>query len=221
MEYKEEDFLMLSGIQHFAFCRRQWALIHIEQQWKDNLRTVEGNILHESAHNDGLTEKRGNIIVTRGMPVFSRTMGISGNCDVVEFHEAEDGVPVFGREQKYNPLPVEYKRGKPKDDDVDALQLCAQALCIEEMLLCEVKEGYLYYGETRHRCRVAFNEALRNKVKSIFSEMHELYNKQYTPKVKPSIACNACSLKEICMPKLYKTATVNEYMKQCIKEELL
>jgi CRISPR-associated exonuclease Cas4 len=156
MEYNEEDFLMLSGIQHFAFCRRQWALIHIEQQWQENVRTVEGNILHESAHKDDFNERRGNVVITRGMPVYSRTLGINGVCDVVEFHADSSGVSIFEREGTYLPIPIEYKHGKPKEDDMDALQLCAQAMCIEEMMLCHIDAGYLYYGETRHRHRIEF-----------------------------------------------------------------
>jgi CRISPR-associated exonuclease Cas4 len=219
MEYNEEDYLMLSGIQHFAFCRRQWALIHIEQQWQENVRTVEGNILHESAHKDDFNEKRGNVIISRGMPVHSRTLGINGVCDVVEFHANSNGITIYGREGTYLPIPVEYKHGKPKEDDMDTLQLCAQAICIEEMMLCHIDAGYLYYGETRHRQRVEFNNELRDKVTLIFKEMHELFNKRYTPRVKPSKACKACSLAEICMPKLYKTQTVKEYIDGNIKEE--
>jgi CRISPR-associated exonuclease Cas4 len=219
MEYNEEDFLMLSGIQHFAFCRRQWALIHIEQQWQENVRTVEGNILHESAHKDDFNERRGNVVITRGMPVYSRTLGINGVCDVVEFHADSSGVSIFEREGTYLPIPIEYKHGKPKEDDMDALQLCAQAMCIEEMMLCHIDAGYLYYGETRHRHRIEFNDELRNRVTLIFKEMHELFEKQYTPKVKPSKACKACSLVEICVPKLYKTQTVKEYIDGNIKEE--
>ncbi|MEG1107116.1 MAG: Dna2/Cas4 domain-containing protein, partial [Eubacterium sp.] len=127
--YDEEDYLMLSGIQHFEFCRRQWALIHIEQQWEENLRTVEGNIMHEKAHDGLFTEKRKNIIVTRGMRVFSKTLGISGICDVVEFHRDDlIGVEIFGREGKYCIYPIEYKRGEPKENDADILQLTAQAM---------------------------------------------------------------------------------------------
>lgn len=219
LEYNEEEYLMLSGIQHFAFCRRQWALIHIEQQWQENVRTVEGNILHESAHKDDFNEKRGKVIISRGMPVYSRILGINGVCDVVEFHENKNGVSIHGREGTYLPIPVEYKHGKPKEDDMDALQLCAQAMCIEEMMLCHIDVGYLYYGETRHRQKIEFNEELRNKVVRLFQEMHELYHKQYTPKVKPSKACKACSLADLCVPKLYKTLTVKEYIDGIIKEE--
>lgn len=217
-EYNEDDFLLLSGIQHFAFCRRQWALIHIEQQWQENLRTVEGNILHERAHNDGLTEKRGGIITSRGMAIFSRTLGVSGVCDIVELHKSPDGVQIFGREGLYKPVPVEYKRGKPKENDADILQLCGQAMCLEEMLLCEIQEAYMFYGEIKHRLKVSLDRDLRERVKKILKEMHELYERRYTPKVKPTRSCNACSLVEICMPKLYKTSSVNKYISEHLKE---
>ena len=127
--YHEEDFLAISGLQHFAFCRRQWALIHIEQQWQENLRTVEGHILHENAHDAFFTEKRGTVLISRGMAVQSRTLGVNGVCDVVELHASPDGVPIFGRGGKWLPIPVEYKRGSPKETDADRLQLCCQAMC--------------------------------------------------------------------------------------------
>ncbi|MEG1186178.1 MAG: CRISPR-associated protein Cas4, partial [Eubacterium sp.] len=201
--YDEEDYLMLSGIQHFEFCRRQWALIHIEQQWEENLRTVEGNIMHEKAHDGLFTEKRKNIIVTRGMRVFSKTLGISGICDVVEFHRDDlIGVEIFGREGKYCIYPIEYKRGEPKENDADILQLTAQAMCLEEMLCTSINKGYMYYGERKHRLSVTIDEELREKVKSKFAEMHDYYNRRYTPKVKTSKSCKACSMKDLCLPKL-------------------
>ena len=119
--YNEEEFLQLSGIQHFAFCRRQWALAYIELQWQENVRTVEGHLLHENAHDTAMKEKRGDLIIVRAMPVHSREIGISGECDVVEFHRSKDGIPISGREGKYTVIPVEYKRGKPKSNDVGAL----------------------------------------------------------------------------------------------------
>ena len=143
--YKEEDYLQLSGIQHFAFCRRQWALAYIELQWDENVRTVEGKLLHEKAHDPTNAEKRGDLIISRGMPVYSRELGISGECDVVEFHRSQDGITLFGRDGLYEVIPIEYKRGKPKENDVDILQLMAQALCLEEMLCCQIPFGYLYY----------------------------------------------------------------------------
>ena len=217
--YNEEDFLQLSGIQHFAFCRRQWALAYIELQWQENVRTVEGKLLHENAHDAAIKEKRGNLIVVRAMPVHSREMGISGECDVVEFHRSENGIPISGREGKYIVIPVEYKRGKPKSNDIDALQVAAQALCLEEMLCCDIPYGYIYYGEIRHREKIEFTEELRRKVKDMFTEMHKYYGQRYTPKVKLSKSCNACSLKDICLPVLGKKKSVKGYMDAHLQEE--
>ncbi|TEB05639.1 PD-(D/E)XK nuclease superfamily protein [Pelotomaculum schinkii] len=218
MEYQEEDFLLLSGIQHFVFCKRQWALIHIEQQWQENLRTVEGGILHEKTHDNTIKEKRGDLIISRSMRIFSRTLGITGTCDVVEFHKSRDGVTLYGREGRYKPVPVEYKRGKPKQGNADVLQLCAQAMCLEEMLLCDTTEGYLYYGDPKHRLKVLLDEEIREQVKAICQEMHELYDRRYTPKVKPTKSCKACSLSELCLPKLCKNPSALAYMKKTISE---
>ena len=217
--YKEEDFLQLSGIQHFAFCRRQWALAYIELQWQENVRTVEGHLLHENAHDAAMKEKRGDLIIVRAMPVHSREIGISGECDVVEFHKSGDGIPISGREGTYTVVPVEYKRGKPKSNDVDALQVAAQALCLEEMLCCDIPYGYIYYGEIRHREKIEFTEELRRKVKDMFAEMHKYYGQRYTPKVKWSKSCNACSLKDICLPVLNKNVSVKKYLDSRMKEE--
>ena len=218
MEYREEDFLQLSGIQHFAFCRRQWALIHLEQQWQENLRTVEGHILHEKAHDAFFIEKRGNLLIARGLPVFSRILGVSGACDVVEFHRSADGVSLFGREERYRPVPVEYKRGKPKEHRADELQLCCQAMCLEEMLLCEeIQIGYLYYGEPKRRQEVKLDETLRMQVCSMLEEMHSYYTRGYTPKSKPGKHCKACSLEDICMPRLYSAGSVEQYIKEAGK----
>lgn len=218
MDYNENDFLSLSGIQHFEFCRRQWALIHIEQQWQENLRTVEGEILHEKAHDKLLKEKRGDLIISRGMAVFSKSLGINGVCDIVELHKDKDGVSIFGREGLYNPIPVEYKRGKPKEDDVDILQLTAQAMCLGEMLSCEIDLGYLFYGDINHRIRVDITGELKKRVVEICKEMHRMYDRRYTPKVKTSKKCNACSLKNICLPQLCKNVSVRNYIERSIRE---
>ena len=151
MNYNQEEYLQLSGLQHFAFCRRQWALIHIEQQWQDNLRTVEGDLMHRRAHDEAIREKRGTILILRGLSVSSPTLGISGKCDVVEFHQDPAGISLHQEEGLWLPYPVEYKRGSPKEHQADELQLCAQAICLEEMLCCKIPEGALFYGETRRR----------------------------------------------------------------------
>lgn len=218
-EYSEDDFLMLSGIQHYAFCPRQWALIHIEQQWDENYFTITGNIMHEKVHDASLIEKRKNIIITRGMSIYSRTLGIRGNCDVVEFHSDENGITLINYEGTYLPVPIEYKRGKPKEHDADVLQLCAQALCLEEMLVCEIPKGYLFYGETKRRVEVLFNDSLRESVKTSFQKMHEMFDRKYTPKVKTTKQCQSCSLNNICLPVLNKNTSVNAYINRRIKEE--
>ena len=217
--YNEEDFLQLSGIQHFAFCRRQWALAYIELQWQENVRTVEGRLLHEKARDPSVKEKRGDLIIERAMPIHSRELGISGECDVVEFHRSDTGIPLVGREGVYRVVPVEYKRGSPKKNDVDALQLAAQALCLEEMLCCEIPCGYIYYGETRHREEIAIEDVLRKKVRDMFLEMHKYYEQRYTPKVKRTRSCNACSLKDVCVPALNKEISVADYIGRRIKEK--
>lgn len=218
-EYAEEDYLQLSGIQHFAFCRRQWALIHIEEQWAENLRTVEGEILHERAHDPRRTEKRKELILSRAVPVCSRTLGVRGECDVVEFRQDENGVPLFGREGNYLPAPVEYKRGEPKESDADLLQLTAQAICLEEMFVCSVPEGYLFYGEIGRRIRVQIDGELRERAASAFREMHELYDRRHTPKVKTGKHCRACSLADLCLPKLCRERSAVSYLRRCLNEE--
>lgn len=216
--YNEDDYLMISGLQHYAFCPRQWALIHIENQWAENLRTMDGQIMHRNAHDGSFREKRGDTVITRDMRVFSASLGITGACDVVEFHRAEDGVALYGMDGKFTVFPVEYKRGSPRKDDANALQLCAQAMCLEEMLCCDIPNGALYYGETRRRENVEFSPELRRKVREMLEQMHRLYDRGHTPKVKPTKSCNACSLKELCLPKLLRIRSAQDYIADRMEE---
>lgn len=218
MTYSEEDFLQLSGLQHFKFCRRQWALIHVESQWTENFRTTDGAILHQNAHNGEFSQSRGDLLITRGMRVFSRTLGVSGACDVLEFHRGSHGIPLNGREGLWQPFPVEYKRGRPKESTEDALQLCGQAMCLEEMLCCDIPRGALYYGQTRRRTEVTFTPELRLEVSTLLAEMHELYKRGRTPKVKPNKGCSVCSLKELCLPKLMRNRNVSDYLRRGMEE---
>lgn len=218
MIYQEEDFLQLSGLQHFSFCRRQWALIHIEKQWAENYRTVDGALMHERAHDRSLEESRGDLLIQRGVSVYSAELGVSGQCDVLEYRRGTEGIPLPNRDGLWQPYPVEYKCGKPKEGDADALQLCGQATCLETMLCCDIPEGALYYGEIRRRERVTFTPALRSQVKGLLLQMHELYRRGYTPKVKPTKSCNACSLKELCLPRLLKSRSVAAYLKSAMEE---
>lgn len=202
---------MISGIQHFIFCRRQWALIHVEQQWNDNLRTIEGEIIHEKCHDESFVEKRKDLLICRGMRIFSKRLQASGQCDVVEFKQNSSGAVLFGREGFWQPCPIEYKRGKPKEDSSDILQLCAQAICLEEMLCCDLFEGYLYYDEIHRREKVEFNIGLRQEVFKIFAEMQEYFERGYTPKAKYQKKCKNCSMKDLCLPKMSKIRSVRTY----------
>lgn len=220
--YGDEDLLLLSGIQHFSFCRRQWALMYIEQQWEENLRTIQGAQLHETAH-EAAVEKRGDMLIVRDLPVVSRRLGLRGACDVVEFHAAPNGVELRGRyggKEKYLPVPVEYKRGVSKENPADRLQLCAQALCLEEMLVCDIPKGFLFYGEPRRREEVILDKALRDMVLSMTQEMHAHFKRGHTPKSKPGKHCRACSLEQVCMPALCKNLSVEAYMQRLKEDEL-
>lgn len=219
MIYQEEDYLQLSGLQHFKFCRRQWALIHIESQWAENYRTTDGAILHEKAHDGSLSETRGDLIITRDMRIFSPTLGVSGACDVLEFHKGDTGSPLKGRDGLWQPFPVEYKRGRPKEHSADALQLCGQAMCLEEMLCCDIPRGALYYGEPRRRQEICFTPELREEVRTLLTQMHDLFSRGQTPKVKPTKGCSSCSLKELCLPKLMKSKSVSSYIQSRMEAE--
>lgn len=216
--YNEEDWLQLSGLQHFVFCRRQWALIHIENQWAENYRTVDGQLMHERVHDQEFRESRGDCLTVRGLSIHSAELAVSGQCDAVIFRRDPGGVPLRGWDGLWLPYPVEYKRGKPKENSADVLQLCAQAMCLEEMLCCAVPEGALYYGEPRRRTAVQFTPELRAQVRDSLAEMHQLYERRYTPKVKPTKACNACSLKELCLPRLMSRKKVEDYLAANLEE---
>ena len=164
-----------------------------------------------------LSERRGDLLVTRDMRIVSRTLGVSGACDVLEFHRGTAGVPLQGKEGLWQPYPVEYKRGKPKEGTEDALQLCGQAMCLEEMLCCPVPRGALYYGEPRRRTEVVFTPELRQEVRTLLEEMHALYRRGTTPKVKPSKRCQACSLKALCLPRLMKSRPVADYLRRAME----
>lgn len=206
-----EDFLQISGIQHYVFCRRQWSLIHLENQWQENLLTIEGSIVHENCHDEGFTEKRRGLLISRGLLVYSKTLSFTGQCDVVEFHQNTTGAILYGREGYWNPVPVEYKRGRDKDDLSDIMQLCAQAICLEEMFCCDVPVGFLYYAATHRRESVEIDEGLRIKVRKICAEMHNCFEAGKTLAGNYSTKCNKCSLKDVCIPTLEKSASVKSY----------
>ena len=164
MANDDSDFLMISGLKHFQFCRRRWALVHIEQLWEENALTLEGHFMHERVHDDSFTEARGSVLLSRGMPVRSQELRITGVCDMVELYKDENGVPIQGRDGRWRLYPVEYKLGQPDIQGADALQLCAQAMCLEEMFVTNIPEAALYYGKVKRRQRVLLTEELRQKI---------------------------------------------------------
>jgi len=189
--FTEDDLLPLSGLQHLAFCERQWALIHIEGAWAENRLTVEGRHLHERVHEAG-DETRDGVRIARGVRLRSLRLGLVGQADVVEFHTTPDGERVF---------PVEYKRGRPKPDRCDEVQLCAQAMCLEEMLNTDIPDGAIFYGQPRRRHAVAFDDTLRAEVERLAERMQALFRAGVTPPAQYEPKCRNCSLVEVCLPK--------------------
>lgn len=214
--YSDEEFLALSGIQHFAFCRRQWALIHMEQRWQENYLTASGQVVHQRAHDDAMRERRGSLLVVRGLFVQSCELGLSGICDVVEFREDPQGVPLAGEKGTWKPIPVEYKRGKSKVDDCDRLQVCAQAMCLEGMLGCDIGSGFLFYKQTQSREPVSFTDDLRKAVWSAADEMHQLFRRGHVPRVRKTKRCASCSLAEECLPSLQQRSA-REYIEDTLE----
>lgn len=221
MLYAEDELLPLSGLQHLVFCERQAALIHVEQVWLDNVWTVEGTHLHETV-TSGRTETRGELRISRDLPLRSLRLGLSGRADVVEFHRvdeaASNGERVLGWPGRWRPYPVEYKRGRPKRNRADEVQLCAQALCLEEMLGMEVPEGALFYGQTRHRKGVAFEAQLREITEAAARRFREIFEARLTP---PAVyekgRCEECSLIEVCRPRAAERQ-VDRYLKAAIRD---
>ena len=207
MSYTEDDLLPLSGLQHLAFCERQCALIHIEQAWAENLFTAEGRIMHERVHRDG-RESRGDIRIEYSMALRSLRLGLIAKADVVEFHRNRE----YPHEQ-WVPFPVEYKRGKPKKNNSDKVQLCAQALCLEEMLDVDVPSGALFYGKIRHRQDVIFDKDLRSETEATSARFHLLFEEGKTPKAIYSKKCDSCSMKDLCLPKtVNKAKSIERYL---------
>lgn len=217
--YQEDEYLPLSGIQHYAFCPRQWALIHVEQQWAENGLTVAGDQVHERCHDETIRERRGDLLILRGLRVASARLGLSGICDVVEFHRCEDGTSLFNEDGFWMPTPVEYKRGKTKPGDEDRVQVCAQAMALEEMFCLSIGEGYLFYDSEKHREVVQLTESLRQLTRDLACRMHADFLRGFTPMPKKKKACRSCSCKDICAPELDNAESVQSYVARMIGEQ--
>lgn len=210
MNYTEEDLIPISALQHLMFCKRQCALIHIEQLWDENLFTAEGRIMHERVH-EADKESRGDVRIERGASLRSLRLGLIGKADVVEFHRVEG--------DKWLPFPVEYKRGKPKVDESDKVQLCAQAMCLEEMLNVAIPSGAIFYGKTRRRLDVSLDEQLRQETEKAAQAVHELLASGKTPDPTYTKKCERCSLTRQCLPKLIqKKPSVRQYLAKAVED---
>lgn len=217
--YLEDDYLMISGIQHFLFCRRRWALIHVENQWAENYFTADGRMFHDRVHERGVKDIRNGVLTIRGLNVSSAKFGISGCCDAVEFLPVNDGITLHGRDGLWKPLPVEYKRGRSKINNCDRLQVTAQAVCLEEMFSCVIDYGFIFYKETRRREKVEITAEMRDELTKALEEMHSYYRRGYTPRVKPSKKCEKCSLSSECMPSLLRSEeNVDAYIRRHMEE---
>ena len=220
--YSDDDMLMLSGIQHFRFCPRQWALIHIEQQWEDNLLTAEGHILHKRVDDPFYRQKCGEYISLRSVSVASQQLGLYGITDVVELHPTDNTFNSI-RHPKYPGLwqlyPVEYKHGRPKWNQVDEVQLAAQAICLEEQYDITIPYGAFFYADIRQRVEVAITEELRELVCYCASKMHEVFQSGLLPPIIQGKYCSRCSLKNVCLPELAECTNVSSYLKRNLYEE--
>lgn len=195
--YAEEDLLPLSGIQHFAYCPRQWGLIHVESQWVENLGTALGRLIHQRVDNPYFSESRGEVSIERTIPLVSKQLGLYGMADLLEIKREQKG-------QTVNLTLVEYKKGKPKKDDCDEVQLCAQGICLEEMLDITLCGGYMYYDTIKHRQWVPFTDVLRCRVSELAYLMHKHYSEGKTPAAAKSRKCRGCSMESVCLPELDK-----------------
>ena len=210
IENAELELIPISALNQYVYCARRCALIFIEQAWEENLFTAEGRIMHEKADSNKY-ESRRDVRIDYSVPLRSLKLGLIGKADIVEFHRMDDG--------PWQPFPVEYKRGKPKADDCDRVQLCAQAICLEEMLNIEIKEGALFYGQTRRREDVFFDERLRRETEDVARAVHELIASGITPKPEFSKKCEKCSLLNLCMPKTCGKSSVINYLLKAAEEE--
>jgi len=218
--YCEDDLLPVSALQHLLFCPRQCALIHIEARWQENYLTAQGRMLHEKTHAGG-TETRPGLRVARGLRIHSFRLGLIGQADVVEFRPARTGIELEGAGGLWQPFPVEHKRGRAKPDNCDRVQLCAQAICLEEMLQVHVPAGAIFYGRPRRREKVEFGEQLRNETRSAAARLHEMYDSRRIPKAEYGSKCKSCSLYTLCMPKITSVEKDIEYYLSKAKEAVV
>lgn len=221
--YAEDDLLPISALAHLQFCPRRCALVHLEGIWAENAQTAEGRVLHQRVHETS-GEMDGPVRVARGLRLASRTWGLYGVADVVEFRPVSDSEPggavLPGRTGRWQPFPVEYKRGRRKPELSYFVQLCAQGLCLEEALGVSVPGGALYHGQSRRRQDVAFDSSLRERTQALAGELHRLLAGRVLPGAEPGAKCRYCSLADRCMPKLVASRSARHYLASTIQDLL-
>ena len=220
--YDDDQMLMLSGIQHYMFCPRQWALIHIEQQWDENRLTAEGQLLHQNVDNPAYRQKNGDVITLRAVHIASHTLGLYGITDAIELLPSDVPANAITHPRYpgfWKPYPIEYKRGHRKPDERDEVQLAAQVICLEEMYGIHIPEAALFYHETRHREIVTIDEPLRLLTYELSKAMHETFESGFTPRAEQKRGCRNCSLLDICAPELTKKTSVAFYLNKALNEE--
>lgn len=222
MYYEDDQMLMLSGIQHYMYCPRQWALIHIEQQWEENHLTAEGKLLHQNVDNPSYRQKNDGVITLRAVHIASHSLGLYGITDAIELLPTDsltDAITHPHFPGIWRPYPVEYKRGHRKPDERDEVQLAAQVICLEEMYGIHIPEASLFYFETRHREVIPIDEHLRKSTYELSKAMHTTFESGFTPKAEARKGCRSCSLIDICTPELTKKSSVTHYLKRLLDEE--
>jgi CRISPR-associated exonuclease Cas4 len=224
--YSDEELLPLSALQHLVFCERQAALIHVERLWEDNTLTLEGSHLHRRVDETGeRRERRGDLVILRGLGLKSLRLGIVGRADVVELHRVGSmqdgdvgngggGAPIVGLPGRWKPFPVDYKRGKPKPDRCDEVQLCAQGLCLEEMYCIDITEGALFYGRDKRRQTVAFDPELRRLTSDAAARLHQMVRARETPTARKQKKCRQCSLADLCLPQAMTRRSASTYLRR-------
>lgn len=224
--YTDEELLPISALQHLLFCPRQCALIHLEQAWAENRHTVDGRLAHDRAHRNE-SESRPGVRVARGLRLCEYELGLSGMADVVEFHQADADTPIDqamtlpGKSGRWTVYPVEYKRGRPKKNPCDRVQLCAQALCLEAMLGVHIPEGALFYGKQRRRHGVTFDDSLRRQTRETIRTLRELLTTGLTPSANYEKKCDTCSLLHLCLPVGQRQPkSANAYVQRMLRQTL-
>lgn len=218
--YTEDNLLPISALQHLLFCQRRCALIHIEQLWSENRLTAEGRILHERVHAAD-AETRGDLRIVRGLRLRSLALGLIGVADVVEFRRSDAGIAIEGLRGRWDAAPVEYKRGRPKPSACDEVQLCAQALCLEEMLGLAIEKSSIFYGTPRRRHCVKIDTVLRETTKQTAAQLHALIKTGITPPPVFEKKCRSCSLFNECMPSVIgKKRSARAYLEAAVAHEI-